>query len=230
MAASLLASPDRLRVAWLHLFAAGNPPGTRAAWDRLWPETKTTLIRMDVPSVWVMTTEDWLIDLLSGSGFIETGRVVAYSLRPSHLRPVSARAAPITPMQESDLVEVEQLDHAAFSPPWQMDSEALQETRERSILATIFRREGKIAGYLMASHTPHGVHLTRVAVLPQEQNKGVGRLLITHLLNYLHHQGAPRITVNTQIENRRSRRLYRALGFAEMGESYPVFRIDLRPA
>jgi ribosomal-protein-alanine N-acetyltransferase len=109
-------------------------------------------------------------------------------------------------MQESDLPEVERLDHAAFSPPWQMDSEALKETWKQSILATILRREGQIAGYLMASHTAHGVHLTRVAVHPREQNKGLGRILITHLLNSFHHQGAPRITVNTQIENRRSQR------------------------
>lgn len=223
----MLVSPDRLQVAWLHLFAAGNPPGPRAAWERLWPEAKTNLTRMDVPSVWVMTTQEWLIDLLTQSGFVKNGRVIAYYLRPSHPRPESGHAALVTPMQESDLPEVERLDHAAFSPPWQMDSEALKETWKQSILATILRREGQIAGYLMASHTAHGVHLTRVAVHPREQNKGLGRILITHLLNYFHHQGAPRITVNTQIENRRSQRMYRALGFVEMGESYPVFRIDL---
>jgi ribosomal-protein-alanine N-acetyltransferase len=226
LSAALLASPDRLQVAWLHLFAAGNPPGARAAWNRLWPEAQAGLARLEVPCVWVMTTLDWMIDLIRESGFAETGRVVAYALRPSRLIPTGGDLGSLSPMQESDLPEIERLDQAAFSPPWQMDSEALRETRERSVWTAVLRREGEIAGYLMASRTPQGVHITRVAVHPREQNKGAGRLLLTRLLNVFCRQGAPRITVNTQIDNHRSRRLYRSLGFAETGESYPVFRID----
>ncbi len=229
-AAALLASPDRLRVVWLHLFAAADPPGARAGWDSLWPQARTSLAGMGLSSVWVMTTQEWLIDLLKGSNFLECSRVVAYSKRPSRIRTERGRMASVVTLQESDLPFIEQLDHAAFEPPWQMDSDALRETLRRSILATVLRLEERIAGYLMATPTPQGVHLTRLAVHPKEQNKGIGRALITHLLNHFLRQGAPRITVNTQIENRRSQRLYRWLGFSEMGESYPVFRFDLPPA
>ena len=227
--ASLLASPDRLRVAWLHLFAAGNPPGARAAWDLLWPTAERILTGMGLPSVWAMTTQEWLIGLLKGSGFVDHGRVVAYSQQPSRMRSEGGRTASVGLLSESDLPEVERLDHAAFAPPWQMDAEALRATWERSVLATLLRLEGRIAGYLMAVATPQGVHLTRLAVHPDQQNMGIGRALIFHLLNHFHRLGAPRITVNTQIENRRSQRLYSSLGFREMEESYPVLRIDLPP-
>jgi ribosomal protein S18 acetylase RimI-like enzyme len=224
--AALLTSPDRLQVAWLHLFAAGAPPGARAAWNRLWPEAKGGLARMKVPFIWVMTTLDWMIDLIRASGFTETDRVVAYALLPARPIPADGDGGALSPMEETDLQEIERLDQAAFSPPWQMDSEALREMRERSIWAAVLRREGVIAGYIMASRTPQGIHITRVAVHPRDQNRGVGRLLLVRLINLFHRQGVPRITVNTQIENRRSRRLYQSLGFTGTGESYPVFRID----
>ena len=174
-----------------------------------------------------MTTQNWLMDLLAGSGFVKRGRVIAYIQRTSRVQPENPIAGTIGTMNESDLPEVEQVDHAAFSPPWQMDSDALRATRKRSQSAFVLRLENRIAGYLMAGVVPHGIHITRVAVRPEDQNKGVGRALVIHLLNYFYRQGAPKITVNTQIENRRSQQLYRSLGFLEMGESYPVFRYDL---
>ena len=114
----------------------------------------------------------------------------------------------------------------AFGTPWQMDSDALKATLERSLLAVVLRAENRIAGYLMASAAPQGMHITRIAVDPEFQRKGIGRALLIHLLTYGRRRGALRITVNTQHDNPRSRRLYRSMGFSEMGESYPVFRWD----
>jgi ribosomal protein S18 acetylase RimI-like enzyme len=229
-AAALLASPDSLQVVWLHLFAAGNPPGPRSAWEALWPPAAARLSGMGLPAVWSMTTHDWLIDRLKGSGFIECGRVVAYDRHLPAPETHARRTTPAVPLRETDLPSIERLDLAAFAPPWQMDSEALRETLRRSIFSAVIRRRQNVVGYLMASPTARGVHLTRLAVHPDEQNRGVGRELLTSLVNHCREQGAARITVNTQIENRRSQRLYRSLNFSETGDSYPVFRFDLARA
>jgi [ribosomal protein S18]-alanine N-acetyltransferase len=226
-AASLLASPDNLGTAWLHLFAADSPPGAVAAWALLWPEAKNILAGMKLASVWAMATQPWLLTLLRGSGFADRGTVIAYCQRPTTQWPGSELLERIDLLREDDLPAVEALDRAAFDPPWQMDSEALHETLSRSLLAAAFRREGRIAGYCMAVATAHGVHLTRLAVDPRDQSRGIGRALTVYLLNYFHAQSAPWITVNTQSENRRSRRLYRSMGFKEMEESYPVLQFSL---
>jgi ribosomal protein S18 acetylase RimI-like enzyme len=227
MTGSLLACPDRLNVAWLHVFAAADPPGPCSAWNSLWPEARVILTRLGVPAVWAMTVQDWMLDLLMESGFAPSGRVVTYTIFPPHVRPDSGRAS-VRPLTPSDLPDVERLDHDAFSPPWQMDSEALHATLARSALAVVYSAEDRIAGYLMAAASPRGVHLTRLAVHPLHQRRGIGRALLLHLLDCFHRRGAPRITVNTQIENRPSQHLYHSLGFRETDESYPVFRIDLR--
>jgi ribosomal-protein-alanine N-acetyltransferase len=135
----------------------------------------------------------------------------------------------IAPLREEDLPSVEALDRVAFDPPWQMDSDALRETKERSLLAAALVLEGRIAGYLMAVATSHGVHLTRLAVHPNDQGRGFGRALTAYALNHFHQRGAPWITVNTQSGNRRSRQLYRSMGFSELPEAYPVLQKRLLP-
>jgi len=228
MRGSLLASPDQLGTAWLHLFAADTPPGERAAWAQLWPEAEKILTEMGLAAVWAMATQPWLLALLKDSGFSESGTVIAYCQRPAKIWPISEFMRHIRPLREEDLPSVEALDRAAFDPPWQMDSDALRETKERSLLAATLVSEDHIAGYLMAVATSHGVHLTRLAVHPNDQRRGFGRALTAYALNHFHREGAPWITVNTQNGNRRSRQLYRSMGFSEMRESYPVLRIDLK--
>jgi ribosomal protein S18 acetylase RimI-like enzyme len=226
-AASLLASPDGLGTAWLHLFASETPPGAPAAWSLLWPAAQQILSRMRLASVWAMATQPWLLNLLQSSGYARSDTVIAYCQQPSQLWPVSELMQRIDPLREEDLPAVEILDRAAFAPPWQMDSDALRETLKHSLLAAAFRSEGRIAGYFMAVATAHGVHLTRLAVDPRDQNRGIGRAMTAFVLNHFYRQNAPWITVNTQSENRRSRRLYRSMGFSEMQETYPVLRIAL---
>jgi ribosomal-protein-alanine N-acetyltransferase len=229
LAAAILVSPDLLGVTWLHLFAALKPPGVESAWRKVWPEARKILHDRRQPSVWTMTTLSWLIDLLRNDGFVEHGRVIAFSRTAARPPPPRGPVAIPALMSKSDLPSVERLDHAAFAPPWQMDCEALRATFDRSLVSVVHRTEDRIDGYLMASTAPHGIHITRVAVHPDHQGKGIGRALILHLLDVGRRRGAPRVTVNTQKENLRSRELYRSLGFAETGESYPVFLHDLAP-
>ena len=174
-----------------------------------------------------MTTLSWLIELLKEDGFSERGRVIAYSRPTLGRTPRSRNPDFITPMSKPDLPAVERLDHAAFAPPWQMDSDALQATFHRSVVSILYHTQNRLSGYLMATATPQGIHITRVAVHPDEQRKGIGRAMILHLLDVGYRRGAPRITVNTQTENQHSRQLYGSLGFSEMRETYPVFHSDL---
>jgi ribosomal-protein-alanine N-acetyltransferase len=226
--ASLLASPDQLGTAWLHLFAADSPPGAAAAWRQLWPEAEKILSGMELDSVWAMATQPWLRALLKGDGFSDRGTVIAYCQQPVTALPETEPMKQIVPLRGEDLPAVEALDRSAFEPPWQMDTDALRETLERSLLSAGLVGEGRISGYLMAVATPHGVHLTRLAVDPRDQGRGFGRALTAYAVNHFYRLGAPWITVNTQSGNRRSRQLYHSMGFSEMQETYPVLRIDLK--
>jgi [ribosomal protein S18]-alanine N-acetyltransferase len=227
LAASMLISPDRLGIAWLHLFAVSDPHNLPAAWEALWKEANTILAGMHLSSVWVMTTHDWLIHLLFQSGFSEHSRVIALGRPAAREQPSGGESAALAPMTAADLTGVKRLDHRAFQPPWRMDSDALRATFDCSLLAFVHRSGDRPDGYLMAAAAPQGMHISRIAVHPGLQRRGIGRALLIRLLNESCLLGARRITVNTQIENQSSRRLYRAMGFSETGETYPVFRCRL---
>jgi ribosomal protein S18 acetylase RimI-like enzyme len=223
----MLISPDRLGIAWLHLFAVSDPHSLSDSWDALWTEASTLLAGMHLSSVWVMTTHEWLIRLLVQSGFSEHDRVIAFGRPASRAQPGGGEAAALAPMTAADLAGVKRLDHAAFQPPWRLDSDALRATFDRSLLAFVHRSGDRLTGYLMSAAAPQGMHITRIAVHPDLQRRGIGRALLVRLLNESCILGARRITVNTQIENQSSRRLYRAMEFSETGETYPVFRCCL---
>jgi ribosomal protein S18 acetylase RimI-like enzyme len=227
LAASLLVCPDRLGVTWLQLFAAGAQPGAKSAWEILWPVALESLQTLFIDSVWVMTTQPWFTALLQGSGFRHAGNVVALAQpsSPHAIRPEGSDG--VESIQEGDFTGVEEVDHAAFGIPWQLDSDALRETVARAALATLYRSADRILGYQITIPTAQGVHLARLAVHPAHQRQGIGRRLTAHLLDFFHAHGAPRVTVNTQGDNPSSLRLYRALGFKLTGENYPVFRLTI---
>lgn len=227
LAATLMVCPDHLGVTWLQLFAAGNRQDAKTAWETLWPAALESLEKLSVDSVWVMTMQSWLIRFLQESGFRSTGYVVALAQSPSrHEIPADVNQG-VERIREEDLPVVEEIDHAAFSPPWQLDSDALRTTYGRSVLATAYRSSGQVLGYQITVPTAKGVHLARLAVLPAHQRKGIGRRLTVHCLNYFQANGAPQVTVNTQGENSSSLRLYRTLGFKVTGERYPVFHLKV---
>ncbi|MDP3184422.1 MAG: GNAT family N-acetyltransferase, partial [Anaerolineales bacterium] len=69
--------------------------------------------------------------------------------------------------------------------------------------------------------------LARLAVRQEAQGYGVGRALVSDLLQTLARRGAWRLTVNTQEDNASSLSLYKKLGFIETGDRYPVFEFQV---
>lgn len=63
---------------------------------------------------------------------------------------------------------------------------------------------------------PEGrLHLARVIVAPERRGDGLGRLLVTHLLDAATALTPARLSLNVARDNAPALRLYRSLGFAE---------------
>jgi ribosomal protein S18 acetylase RimI-like enzyme len=228
ISACILASPDSLGTAWIHVFASDSPPGSTAAWEGLWPVACRDLQEMGVPTLWAMSTQSWFTDLLQEHKFQSHGHVVALSMKPHLILEEKGPLEKIRFMQEDDVESLLALDHDVFSPPWRMDVPAFRETFHRAALATVLISDhGEPIGYQLCIPTAQGVHLARLAVQSEHQGKGYGKLLTSHLINHFYYRRAPVITLNTQSDNVRSFHLYHSLGFHETGDTYPCFRYDL---
>jgi ribosomal-protein-alanine N-acetyltransferase len=78
-----------------------------------------------------------------------------------------------------------------------------------------------VVGYACASLEGRYGHLTRVAVYPDYRGAGVGVRLLAETMSFFRTQRVFGITLNTQQDNRRARRLYEWFGFSPLGrEAY----------
>ena len=70
-------------------------------------------------------------------------------------------------------------------------------------------------------------HLTRLAVHPDYQGRGIGGQLLYRAITDALEAGADQITLNTMESNQRSRALYERFGFVDTKQRLPVLWKDL---
>jgi len=76
----------------------------------------------------------------------------------------------------------------------------------------------EIVAFIICSlKTEENLHIHRFATLPKYQRKGIGTLLIAHLLANISNSGIKYITVRTKIMNLLAQRFYEKKGFKNMG-------------
>jgi ribosomal protein S18 acetylase RimI-like enzyme len=108
-----------------------------------------------------------------------------------------------------------------------MSATEIRQSERLASPLTVATLSGEIVGYQLATHYYDEAHLARLAVLPQHQGQGVGAALIYDLIERFSRRGIYSITVNTQLTNIHSQRLYHRLGFERTGYDLPVWTLDL---
>jgi len=225
--AALACPPDPEGVAWLRLFAHSASLPLAVAWDALWQNAKVALQGRDLTAA-AITVSDWFGTLLLEAGFTSNQQIVVLE---KHALPFQQRQPPLgvsfRPMTEKDLPAVTVVDAAGFAPLWRNSQQALRSGFLEAGFATVAEVGGEIAGYQISTRNSFGVHLARLAVMPQLQGRGIGYYLVQDLLNQAHSAGLYRTTVNTQSDNRTSLALYKRIGFELTGERYTVYTCPL---
>lgn len=224
--AALACPPDPPGIAWIRLFAVATDISIRQTWTDLWGAALEQFLGLgESLSVAAIPLHNWFRTLLDESDFEKTHNVVVLSWR----RGASTRSGvpsgqKIRNMGLADLSQVVAVDMAAFDLVWQNSLMSLEIAFRQAAVATVAEEAGEIIGYQISTATPMGGHLARLAVIPQQQGRGVGRALVADLLAQFERRGAQVITVNTQEDNLASLSLYRKAGFNRTGEEYPVYQ------
>ena len=124
-------------------------------------------------------------------------------------------------MTKEDLAEVMAIENSCFQSPWSENAF----TRELT--------ENFLATYLVMEHLWEGgrcifayggywfiksdIHITNIAVAPDYQGIGAGRMMMNALLEHARHQGAERVTLEVRQSNEPAKTLYRTMGFKILG-------------
>lgn len=217
------APPD---TAWVRVFALQGSLSADDVWQLLWPRACAALKELGVRRAAGLSLDDWIDPLYLGSGFKHTHSVVVLTRLATPAPPVKSpgHIRPAVPAEYETLLAV---DTAAFRPPWQISAVIAQKAMSQARSLTVAEVDGHIVGYQLTTPTVNGAHLSRLAVLPAWQGRGLGAALVTEMLEQCRQQGAREISVNTPDSNSRSLALYQRLGFRLNGVGYPVYELPL---
>jgi ribosomal-protein-alanine N-acetyltransferase len=169
----------------------------------------------------------WLTGVLDEWGFATRDWVVTYEWQ---YQPVSVRgnlSVTVRPAQRRDLPTLLALDASIFGPVWHKPIGNFEDALARAFSFTVAEEDGRLIGYQWSDKLQEHGHITRLAVRPDWENRGVGIRLLTEAMTAMVKAGAAWITLNTQESNLRSRRLYERHGFRMVDQRVAVLWKDL---
>ena len=114
-----------------------------------------------------------------------------------------------------DLDGIVQIERAVNPFPW--GEEALRDTIASRGHHLMSLREGRAVGFLLSSFVLDEAQLLLIGVSPDWQGVGVGGQLLKELINRSQDQGQKLIYLEVRSGNERAIRLYRSLGFIDIG-------------
>ena len=129
-------------------------------------------------------------------------------------------AVQVRSMQSGDLervLEIAQLRSEA--PHW--SAEAYQRAMDSAATprryARVAERAGELLGFAVVVAIAGEAELESIAVAPEAERQGVGRLILGHLLDLAQKENLSRILLEVRASNQRAIGFYRALGWQATG-------------
>ena len=138
-----------------------------------------------------------------------------------------------------DLNALVELEGLCFPDAWSENSLSQILADERYLVLLHHSDAGKPLGYLIGSSLLNEAELARIAVIPQERGRGLGRKLLSAALQNWRESGVESVFLEVRAFNRAAISIYESCGFATIatrkryyddGEDALVMRLELSPA
>ena len=111
-----------------------------------------------------------------------------------------------------------------FPRPWSL-AQYVEEASADDRDYLVAELDGDPVGYAGAWDAPDITHVMTVAVVPHARRRGVGRRLVTELVDRSRTRGASAWTLEVRADEPGARALYQRLGFVEVGRR-PGYYVD----
>lgn len=119
-------------------------------------------------------------------------------------------------MQEEDIGEVENIEKMSFSSPWTSRLFYLEIKKKSFASYWILEFEKKIAGYGGYWKIGDEAHLITFAVHPSYRRRGLGKILLSHIMEEVRKKGIKRATLEVRKSNYPAQALYEGFGFKKV--------------
>jgi ribosomal protein S18 acetylase RimI-like enzyme len=158
------------------------------------------------------------LEFYESAGLSLVEEIVVYELAkaraPSTVRG-ALRFERFDPGDRAVFDELLSLDHRSFPWLWWNSEEEFREYYHAPGVQIDVGRDisGRMVSYIGATRFRSWGHLDRIAVAPDLQGRGLGRVALDYAVASLAQSGARRVGLSTQARNVRSKRLYESFGF-----------------
>ena len=122
----------------------------------------------------------------------------------------------IRKMEERDIRDVVAIEEETFSSPWSAES-FIQESKRVNNIYLVVEENEKVIGYCGLWGVAGEGQITNVAVSKENRNRGVGKQMLTRLLELGVEQGLEAFTLEVREGNKGALHLYESLGFLSAG-------------
>ncbi|MCP4539266.1 MAG: GNAT family N-acetyltransferase [Chloroflexi bacterium] len=226
VAGALFAWPDGSPVAWVRLAALDDGLRTSEWLNLALPPVLDSLRRRGTKQLAWMDYDGWVGPHLKARGFKQLTKVITLVKFDHTLPQTDTTNAYIRPVADADIPAVAIVDQAAFTPPWWHSESTLLRRAATASHFVVAETANQVVGYAEGDLRLPVAHLNRIAVQPAFQEHGVGGLLLNDALRTFWRLGAERVSLNTQIDNLNSQRLYRRFGFGPTGDSVTAWELS----
>jgi ribosomal-protein-alanine N-acetyltransferase len=123
-----------------------------------------------------------------------------------------AASVVIDRMRKNDIDAVCEIDRVSFPSSWSAESYQRDLSNPNSCYL-VARLQDEIIGYAGMWVIVGEAHISTLAVRPDRRRCGLGRRLLSHLIDAAHGRGATEITLEVREANAAARALYESFGF-----------------
>lgn len=207
--------------------------GLRDTWhvkpylDLLLPKVEEAARNLGLSKLAYVGNDPWLIDALWGRGFRTNAWIVTLERSTRALPPAPPAPTSLRPVTVKELPAIERVDLLTFDELWHGAIGDLADALAEDDSFVLADLEGRIVGYEWCELYGSQAHLSRLAVQPGYQRRGIGAQLLHRAIADALTHGASQISLNTPENNERSLALYGRFGFAVTDRRMPLLEKDL---
>ncbi len=225
--ACFAAAADPSPAAWVRVAAVSETVNAKDVLVAMFAAVDEYLRETAVSQLGWLLVESWPQSWIRALGFEQIDSVGTFKKEGTDI-PVIQQVPELRfrPAQAADLGNLEQIDINAFQPLWRNSETGFTLARRHAFSFDVVEYGGRVVGYQCSTLMRKGAHLSRISVDPSVQGYGVGSALLAHAVEGYRQRGVETITLNTQLGNLNSRRLYERFGFQPSGQQFPVWAIQ----
>jgi ribosomal-protein-alanine N-acetyltransferase len=215
--------------AWVRLAAARHRSLAEQQLAGLFKQIIPHLHNQGVNQVGWLAAPGWPEDLLKDVGFNITNWITSYQVKTQDRPIYKSKDIMIRPASRGDVSALAEIEFLAFEPIWRLNKLSLESAFTQALSYDAAFINGEAVGFQISvrGFNHQSAHLVRITVHPDFQGKGIGSALLSRTIEGYQQGGIEFVSLNTQIDNFASHRLYERFGFTNVGDQIPLYMLKL---